>query len=157
MHQLACLAVVGRPEAKRVHRRDRTRAHREDVPQDAAHASRRTLIGFDVGRVVVAFHFEDQRLAVADINDARILARAADHLRAFGRQGTQPFLRRFVGTVFVPHGRKDAQFGKGGFAPDDIQNTLIFFGVDAVAGNQVLGDGWFGHGARFPLAICHTS
>ena len=85
MHQLARLAVVGRPEAKRVHRRDRTRAHRKDVPQDAAHASRRTLIGFDVGRVVVAFHFEDQRLAVADINDARILARSADHLWAFGR------------------------------------------------------------------------
>ncbi len=92
MHQLACLAVVGRPEAKRVHRRDRTRAHREDVPQDAAHAGRRTLIGFDVGRVVVALHLEDQRLAIADINDARILARAADHLWAFGRQGTQPFL-----------------------------------------------------------------
>ena len=84
--------MLRRAKAKRIHRRNRTRAHGEDIPQDAAHASRGPLVGFDIGRVVMAFHFENQRLAVADIDDTRVFARSADHLRALGRQRAQPFL-----------------------------------------------------------------
>jgi hypothetical protein len=36
---------------------------------------RRALVGLDVGGVVVALHLEDGGLAVADIDDAGILAR----------------------------------------------------------------------------------
>ena len=75
--QMAGLGVVRRAEAQRVHRRDRPRAHGEDVAQDAADAGRRALIGLDVGGVVVALHLEDDRLAVADVDDAGVLARAA--------------------------------------------------------------------------------
>jgi hypothetical protein len=78
------LGCDGSAEGQRVHRRDGPRAHGEDVAQDAAHAGRRALIGLDVGGVVVAFHLEDHRLPVADIHHARILAGAADHLRAGG-------------------------------------------------------------------------
>ena len=43
MHQLTGPRVVRAAEAERVHRRDRARAHGEDVAQDAAHAGRGAL------------------------------------------------------------------------------------------------------------------
>src|SRR5262249_15991372 len=45
------LGVVQPSEAQRIHHRDRPRAHREDVAQDAADARRRALEGFDEARV----------------------------------------------------------------------------------------------------------
>ena len=68
--------MIGPAEAQRVQVGDRPRAHGEDVAQDAADAGRRALIGLDVGRVVVALHLEDRRVAVADVDHAGILARA---------------------------------------------------------------------------------
>ena len=89
VHEATGLGVVLLAEAQRVHRRDRARTHGEDVTQDAADAGRRTLVGLDVGGVVVALHLEDHRLAVADVHHARILARAADDLRALGGQALE--------------------------------------------------------------------
>ena len=57
--QMPGLRMVGRAEAQRVQRRDRPRAHGEDVAQDAADAGRRALVGLDEGGVVVALHLED--------------------------------------------------------------------------------------------------
>ena len=85
-HQPPGLGVVGLAEAQRVQQRDRPRAHGEDVAHDAADAGRRALVGLDVGGVVVALHLEDAGLAVADIDHAGVLARAADDLRAGGRE-----------------------------------------------------------------------
>ena len=73
---------------------------------------RRALVGLDVGGVVVALHLEDERLAVAEVHHARVLARPADHLRPLGGQRPQPPLRRLVGAVLVPHGREDAELGE---------------------------------------------
>ncbi len=56
------LGVIGPAEAQRVEIRHRPRAHSEYIAQNAANAGRRALIGFDVGRVVVALHLEDGRL-----------------------------------------------------------------------------------------------
>ena len=80
---------------------------------------RRALIGLDEGGVVVALDLEDDRLAVADIDDAGILARAADHARPGGRQGLQPDLRGFVGAVLAPHHREDAELGQVRRAAED--------------------------------------
>ena len=66
--------------------RDRPRAHGEHVAQDAADARRRALVGLDEGGVVVALHLEDAGQAVADVDDAGILARALDHPRRLRRQ-----------------------------------------------------------------------
>jgi hypothetical protein len=107
---------------------------------------RRALMRFDVAGVVVAFHLEDQRQPVADIDDAGILARAADHLRALGGQGAQPFLRRLVGTMLVPHRGKDAEFGEAGFAADDLQDAVVFVGLQPVGGDKFRRDLRFGHG-----------
>jgi hypothetical protein len=67
------LGCEGSPK-ERVHRRDGSGAHGEDVAQDAADAGRRALVGLDIGGVVVALHLEDHRLSVADIDHARVLA-----------------------------------------------------------------------------------
>ena len=129
-------------EAQRVHRRDRARAHGEDIAQDAADPGRRALIGLDIGGVVVALHLEHHRLPITNIDDAGILARAADHLRAGGRQGAQPFLRGFVGTMLVPHGREDAEFGEARRPAQKLQDALVFVRLQAMAGGQFLGDVW---------------
>ena len=70
--------------------------------QDAADAGGGALVGLDVGGVVVALHLEDHRQTIADIHHARVLAGAADDLRAGGGQGAEPFLGRLVRTMFVP-------------------------------------------------------
>ena len=92
-HEVAGLRVIGRAEAERVHRRDGACAHGEDITQDAAHASRGALIGFDEGGVVVALHLEDDGLAVAHVDHAGVLARALDDARPLRRQLPEPLLR----------------------------------------------------------------
>ena len=87
LEQVALARLVERAEAQRVERGDRTRAHREDVADDAADAGRRALVGLDRAGVVVRLHLEGDRPAVAHADDARVLAGALQHVRA-RRSGT---------------------------------------------------------------------
>ena len=138
-------------EAQRVHGGDGARAHGEDVAQDAADAGGRALIGLDEGGMVVAFHLEDDGIAVADVDDAGILARALDDLRPLGGHGLEPLLGRLVGTVLVPHGRADAEFGDGGLAAQQFHEALVFIRLEAVGFDEVRGDldvGGEAHGGR---------
>ena len=79
-------------EAQRVEHRDRPRAEREDVAQDAADAGGRALEGLDRARVVVGLDLEGDRQAVADVDRAGVLARAHQHALALGRQRAQQLL-----------------------------------------------------------------
>jgi hypothetical protein len=126
LHEAAGFGVVGRTKAERVHGGDRAGPHGEDVAQDPADAGRGALIGLDVRGMVVALHLEDQRLAVADVDDSGVFAGAADHLGAGGRQGAEPLLRGLVGAVLVPHRRKDAEFGECRGAADEVEDALVF-------------------------------
>jgi hypothetical protein len=99
-------------EAQTVHAGDRPRAHREDVPQDAADAGRRPLVGLDVARVVVALHLEDRHPAMADVDHAGVLPRALQHVRSGGRKLPEVDLGGFVGAVLVPERRGDAELGQ---------------------------------------------
>ena len=81
--------MIGPAEAQRVERRDRPRAHREDVAQDAAHARRRALVRLDERRVVVRLHLEDGRQAVADVDHAGVLAGALDDARSLRREAAR--------------------------------------------------------------------
>ena len=69
-----------RSEAERVEQRDRARAHREYVAQDATDSCRGALIRLDGGGMVVRLDLERDRDAVADRDDSRILARALKHV-----------------------------------------------------------------------------
>ena len=90
------LRIVQRPKAQAVQRRDRTRAHREDVAQNSTDARSGSLKGFDERRMIMRFDFEGGTPAVADIDDAGIFARGHNHALAFGRQTLQMNPRRFV-------------------------------------------------------------
>ena len=137
---MAGLGVIGCAEAQGIHRRNWACAHGEDVAQDSANARRRALIGLDVGRVIVALHLEDDAITIADIDHARIFTGALDHTGPGGRQGLEPFLRGFVGTMLVPHGRENAEFREGRCAPDEVENALIFVRLEAVGSNHLFGD-----------------
>ena len=90
------VGVVGveRAEAQRVHHGDRPRPHREDVADDAADAGRGALVGLDVRRVVVALDLERDRVALADVEDAGVLADAGQHLPSGVSWASSPNCRR---------------------------------------------------------------
>ena len=122
--EMAGLGMVGRAEAQRVEVGDGARAHGEHVAHDAADAGRRALVGLDVARVVVALHLEDDAVAVAEVDDAGVLAGALDHLRARRRQRLQPDARGLIGAVLAPHDREDAELGEARLAAEDLQKPL---------------------------------
>ena len=72
----AGLGIVERPEAQRVQHGDGPRAHGENVAQNAADAGGRALERLDEARVIVRFDLERDGVAVADIDDAGVLAGA---------------------------------------------------------------------------------
>ena len=151
-HQSPGLGVRGFAEAERIHRGNRAGPHGEDIAQNAADPGGGTLIGFDVAGVVVAFHLEDHRLTVADINHTGVFAGATDHLWPGGRQGAEPFFRGFIGAMLVPHRGKDAKLGERRHPADDPEQAGVFIGFHPVGGDKFRGDCGFGH-RSFPCAL----
>src|SRR4029078_4476126 len=103
-------------EPDAVHRGDRTRAHRKDITQDSADASRRALKWFNERGVIVGFYFEGSAPAVAESNNAGVFSGRNDYALARCWQAFQMDPRRLVGTVLAPHPRKDSQFDEVGLA-----------------------------------------
>ena len=139
-HQVAGPRMRRIAEAQEVEAGDRPRPHGEHVAQDAADPGGGALIGLDVARVVVALHLEHDRLTIADVDDAGVLARALDHPGRRGGQGPQMDFRGLVRAVLVPHGREDAELGEGRRAADEVEEALILLRLEAVLGNQLGGD-----------------
>ena len=96
MHQLLGLGMVNRPKAQGIHRRNGAGAHGKHIAQNAAYTRRGPLVGLNIRGVVVAFHFKDDRLTIANIDDTGILAWAANDLWASCRQCAKPFFRGFI-------------------------------------------------------------
>ena len=127
---------VGRAEPQLVHHRHRAGAHRHDVADDAADAGGRALVRLDVGRVVVGLHLEGGRPAVADVDDAGVLADAREHPVAHRLGGglaevAQMHLRGLVGAVLAPHHRVHRQFGVGGPTAEDLADPLVLVVLEA--------------------------
>src|SRR5207244_2561486 len=98
------------------------------------------LVGLDERRVVMALDLEDDGVAIADIDDSGVLARAADHLRAGGRQLLEPDFRGFVGTVLAPHCGDDAELGQVRGAAEDGAGAGKFVGREAHFRREIRGD-----------------
>ena len=135
---------VERPEAQRVHHRDRAGAHREDVADDAADAGRRALVGLDVRRVVVRLDLERHGVAVADVDDAGVLA-DADHQVLAHLVGDllaellEVHLGGLVGAVLAPHHRVHRQLGADvGPAAEDLADLGVLVGLEAEVGPGLL-------------------
>ena len=116
---------VGAAEAERVHDRDRAGAHGEDVADDAADAGGRALVGLDVARVVVRLDLEGDRVAVADVDDAGVLADADEQRLAVREVAELPqvHLGALVGAVLAPHDAVHGQLGGGGPAAEDVADA----------------------------------
>jgi len=85
--------------------------------------------------------------AVADVNDAGVfLARADEDLRRLGGEGFEQRLGVFVAAMLAPHHGKDAELGVARRAAEDFHGVGVFFRREVVLGNQLWGDGGFGHG-----------
>ena len=130
VHDAGGVGVVDRPEAQGVHDRDRARAHRDDVADDAADAGGRALEGLDEGGVVVRLGLEGDGPALADVDDARVLAHA--HHEAFLHlvgdllaEPAQVVLARLVGAVLRPHHRVHRQLARGGAAAEDLLDARV--------------------------------
>ena len=110
-----------RSEAQRVEQRDRPRAHREDVADDAADAGGRALIGLDERRMVVRFDLEDRAQPVADVDGAGVLARTLHDARPGRRQRLQVNARALVAAVLGPHHREQPELEQVGLAAQQLR------------------------------------
>ncbi len=132
---------VGRAEAQRIHHRDGTRAHGEDVAQDAAHAGGRALKRFDVARVIVRLDLERDHPAAADTDDAGVFARSLHDVLALRGELLQMDARALVGAVLAPHHAEDAEFGVGRFAAEQGDDFLVLRGRELMLLDQLRCDG----------------
>ena len=97
--------------------------------------------------MVVRFDLERDGDVVADVNDAGVfLARADEDFRRLGGEGLEQRLGVFVAAMLAPHHGKDAELGVARRAAEDFHGVGVFFRREVVLGNQLWGDGGFGHG-----------
>ena len=118
----------GGPEPERVHHRHRARAHGEDVADDPADAGRRALIRLHVGRVVMRLDLEGDRVALADVDHARVVPDAREQRagrRRLRRELPQVHLGGLVGAVLAPHDRVQGQLGAGRAAAEGLRDLGV--------------------------------
>ena len=139
------LGVLGveRAEAERVHHGDRPGPHREDVADDAADAGRGALVGLDVRRVVVRLDLERDRVAVADVDDAGVLADAGHQLRAhlvgdLLAELAQVHLGGLVGAVLAPHHRVHRELGARRAATEDVADAVVLVLLEPEVGPRLV-------------------
>ena len=125
VEQVARAHRVELAEAQRVEDRDRPRAEREDVAEDPADPGRRPLEGLDRARVVVGLDLEGDRVAVADVDGAGVLARPHHHPLALGRQPPQQLARVLVGAVLGPEQAEHRQLDVVRLAPQLLDDQLV--------------------------------
>jgi hypothetical protein len=107
----------------------------------------------------VRFDLERDGDAVADINDAGIfLARADENLRRLGGERLEERARVFVAAMLAPHDGENAQLGVARSATaEDFPGVGVFFRREVVLGNQLWGDGGFGHGEIILRGKCRAT
>jgi len=74
--------------------------------------------------MVVALDLEGDRLAVADVDHAGVLARPLQDPGALGGKVLQVLARALVGAVLAPHGAEDAELHQIRLAPQPLEDTL---------------------------------
>ena len=72
-----------------------------------------------------------------------------EDFRRLGGEGLEQRLGVFVAAMLALHHGKDAQLGVARRAAEDLHGVGVFFRREVVFGNQLWGDGGFGHGKLF--------
>ena len=155
----AGVGLVERTETQRIHHTDGPGPHREDVADDAANASGRSLVGLHEARVVVGLRLERDGIPLSDVDDTGVLADTRQEWAARGvlaefTEFLQVHLRGFVGAVLRPHHRVHRQFGAGGAAAEDLPDACVLVILHTERRVRLLQVGGFqcmSHG------VCHES
>ena len=130
--QVANARRIERAEAQRVEHRDRTRAHREHVAQNAADAGRGALIRLDGRRMIVRLDLERDGQSVADRDDAGVLAGTLQHVRRFGREGLEQRPRVLVRAVLAPQRADDSELGERRLAAEHVDEAFVLVRRESV-------------------------
>ena len=118
--------VVGRAEEEAVEQRDRAGAHGHDVAEDAADAGGGALKRLDRARVVVALDLERDRLAVAEVEHAGVLAGALEDAGAGRRQAREQACRVLVRAVLRPEEGEDGELERIRVPAEQVADALEF-------------------------------
>ena len=116
--------MVGRAEPEPVEKRDRPRAHRDDVAQDPADSRRGALERLDRGRVVVRLDLEGHRDAVAEVEHAGVLAWPLQDALALRRQPLEQRRRVLVAAVLGPEEREDRELEVVRIAAQELLDSV---------------------------------
>src|SRR6266849_704541 len=137
------LSHTDRPKPQRIHHRYGPRAHGENVTQNAADARSRTLKRLNKRRMIVRLDLERARPAVADVNNAGILARPLHHHLAASLQPRQGDARRLVVALLAPHHAENAELGPRRFASaPQLFDFLVLVRSKAVLPDHLRRTGW---------------
>ncbi len=123
--QVAAARVVELPEAQRVEHRYGSRAHGEDVAQDAADAGGRALDRLDGAGVVVALHLEGNGPAVTDVDHPGVLPGSLQHLGAAGRQAPEQRARVLVAAVLAPQRAEHGGLERVGLTAEALDHLVV--------------------------------
>src|SRR5438067_3460349 len=77
--------------------------------------------------MIVRFDFEGASPAIADIDDAGVLARALQHTARTRRQPPQVHARRFIGAVLAPHHAENAKLSPAGVTSAQQLDYMVVF------------------------------
>ena len=102
------------------------------------------------------FDLEGAGPAIADIDDARVLARPLHDATAAGGQLLQMHARTLVGAVLAPHHAEDAELGDGRLASaEKLFDLVVFFRREAVLANNFWSDGKSGGCGHEEILLSH--
>src|ERR1700685_126352 len=106
--------------------------------------------------MIVRLDLEGASPSIANIDDARILARPLYDASAARRQSLQMHAGRFVRAVFAPHHAEDAQLSDGGLASaEKLFNLFVFFRREAVFVDDFWSDGKSGGRGHEEILLSH--
>ena len=112
-------------EAEPVEQRDRSGAHRDDVPEDAADAGRGALERLDRGGMVVALDLEGDRELLPEVEDAGVLPRPLEHALARAREALEEERGVLVAAVLRPEEREDRELEVVRVAAEQGADALV--------------------------------
>ncbi len=82
------------------------------------------------------FDLESDRVIAADVDDAGILTGSLKNPCPGCRQSFQMYLRTLVAAMLAPHHAEDAQFSQVGLSAQDLNDALVFFICNVMAGEN---------------------
>src|SRR5208282_3182322 len=130
------------PKSQRIHNRDRSGSHSKNIAQNSTDSGGRALEGLDERGMIVRFDFEGAGPSIANVDDARVLARPLYNAPAARGQAFQMHAGRFIGAMLAPHHAENSQFGDGRLTPaEKLLDLLVFFRREAVLADNFWGDG----------------